>query len=153
MTDSLSVADRSALMSRVRNKDTQPEVVVRKLAHRLGLRFRLYRKDLPGTPDMVFPRYRSAIFVHGCFWHQHPGCRRATVPKSNVPKWAAKFERNRSRDTATACALETMGWDVMVIWECETRTEEVLMKKLIDKFDLDLPDENSVSVKCDKAAR
>lgn len=142
MTDSLSPTDRSALMSRVRNKNTAPEVVVRKLAHRLGLRFRLHRKNLPGTPDLVFPRYRSAVFVHGCFWHQHPGCRRAIVPKTNARKWVSKFERNRSRDVEAECALKSMGWDVLVIWECETRSEVLLTKKLIDHFDLSYPIEN-----------
>ena len=147
MSDSLSPADRSALMSRVRNRNTAPEVVVRKVAHRLGLRFRLHRKDLPGTPDLVFPQYRLVVFVHGCFWHQHPGCRRASVPKTNASKWLEKFERNRSRDATTKCALEAKGWDVLVIWECETRSKDGLAEKLLARLILGLPNRKSVSTK------
>lgn len=130
MTDRLSIAERSALMAKVRSKDTRPELTVRKAAHSLGYRFRLHRSDLPGTPDLVFPKHRLALFVHGCFWHQHPNCRRATMPATNTAKWADKFERNRSRDTRSKSELEALGWTVLVIWECETRSRDTLASQL-----------------------
>lgn len=111
---------RSALMARVRSKDSKPELVVRKLAHRLGYRFRLHRRDLPGTPDLIFPRLRKAIFVHGCFWHRHRGCSRTTNPKTRATFWSEKFERNIRRDKKKQSQLNVLGWDVQVIWECET---------------------------------
>jgi DNA mismatch endonuclease (patch repair protein) len=113
-------------MAKVRSKDTKPELMVRKTAHRLGYRFRLHRMDLPGTPDLVFPRHRLAVFVHGCFWHRHPNCRRATMPTTNVAKWAEKFERNGLRDARSIAELEAIGWSVLVIWECETRSEKTV---------------------------
>lgn len=130
MTDHLSSTERSALMAKVRSKDTKPELIVRKTAHRLGYRFRLHRKDLPGTPDLVFPRHRLAVFVHGCFWHRHSGCRRATTPATNVAKWMAKFERNSQRDARSIADLEVLGWRVLTIWECATRSEEAVADQL-----------------------
>lgn len=119
--DIFSADERSKLMGRIGAKDTKPELRVRKLAHHLGFRFRLHRKDLPGTPDLVFPRHRAVIFVHGCFWHRHPGCRYATTPATRRTFWEAKFERNVHRDHKAINSLERMGWKVLVIWECETR--------------------------------
>ncbi|HCH70992.1 MAG TPA: very short patch repair endonuclease [Ochrobactrum sp.] len=130
MSDHLTTSERSALMAKVRSKDTKPELIVRKTAHRLGYRFRLHRPDLPGTPDLVFPRHRLAVFVHGCFWHRHPNCRRATTPTTNIVKWAEKFERLRLRDARAKAELEKLGWSVLVIWECETRSEKALAEQL-----------------------
>ena len=123
---------RSEMMSRIQGRDTVPEIVVRRIAHRLGFRFRLYRKDLPGRPDLVFPRYRAVIFVHGCFWHRHNGCRYAYTPKSRVRFWTAKFSENVARDRRAEESLLTLGWRVLVIWECETRNEAVVKKRLRD---------------------
>ncbi|MGM4962983.1 very short patch repair endonuclease [Tardiphaga sp. 1201_B9_N1_1] len=116
---------RSWTMSRIKSKDTKPELTVRKAAHSLGLRFRLHRRDLPGTPDLVFPGRRTALFVHGCFWHRHD-CGRATTPASNVGYWAAKFQRNVERDARSAAELRKLGWRCVRIWECETRDPEKL---------------------------
>lgn len=113
---------RSRMMARVRNKNTEPEMLVRSTAHRLGYRFRLHRRDLPGSPDLVFPKWRSVVFVHGCFWHRHPGCRRATVPKTRTDFWSAKFAANILRDERAKADLEALGWRVAVIWECEIRS-------------------------------
>src|SRR5256885_14520444 len=110
---------RSALMARVRSKNSHPEMVVRRVAHALGYRFRLHRSNLPGTPDLVFPRIRKVILVHGCFWHRHPGCRRTTTPKTRGEYWATKFQENIERDARKEQALKALGWDVLVIWECE----------------------------------
>src|ERR1700682_6182336 len=119
--DRLSAERRSRLMSMVRSKNTTPELLVRRLVHQLGFRFRLHRKDLAGHPDLVFPRRRSIIFVHGCFWHRHAGCRKATMPKTRTTFWAEKFARNVARDIASSKALERDGWSVLTVWECETK--------------------------------
>ena len=113
-------AARSALMRRVRAKDTSPERAVRMAAHSLGYRFRLHRRDLPGTPDLAFPRLRKVIFVHGCFWHRHAGCSRTTTPKTRAAYWREKFEKNMERDRRNVATLRTLGWKVLVVWECET---------------------------------
>lgn len=126
MVDRLTPERRYWLMSRVGPKNTAPEMRVRRAAHAVGLRFRLHRKDLPGTPDLVFPKHRVALFVHGCFWHRHPGCRKASVPGTRREYWAEKFETNVARDARNRAALEAAGWHVAVIWECETRDAEVL---------------------------
>lgn len=128
---------RSENMRRIRSKDTAPEMTVRRLVHSMGYRYRLHRKDLPGKPDMVFPSSRAVIFVHGCFWHQHtdPACKDARPPKSNLAYWQPKLERNRVRDAENRMALETQGWRVLVIWECETKDETVLTKKVMDFLD------------------
>ena len=127
--DRLTRQQRSRLMGRVRGKDTAPELAVRRLAHGLGFRFRLHRRDLPGTPDMVFPRLRKAILVHGCFWHSH-GCPAGRAPTSNTAFWNAKLDRNVRRDAENEDALRRLGWDVLVIWECETRRGEDLDRRL-----------------------
>jgi len=123
MADRFSKEHRSWVMGRVKGGDTRPEMTVRKAAHRLGYRFRLHRRDLPGKPDLVFPKFRKAIFVHGCFWHSHKGCRRATIPASNAEFWTAKLRRNVERDTLAAATLTEEGWEVLVIWECQTKSE------------------------------
>lgn len=134
MTDRLSPSERSSLMARVRSKNTRPELAVRKIAHCLGYRFRLHRADLPGRPDIVFPKYRLAVFVHGCFWHRHPDCRRATTPTTNTARWQEKFERNMLRDSRSTSELAVLGWDVLVIWECETRSKDIVAARLTDKL-------------------
>ena len=124
MSDVFERAKRSEIMSRIRGRDTKPELVVRRIAHRLGFRFRLHRKDLPGSPDIVFPRYRAVIMVHGCFWHRHPGCKYAYTPKTRVDFWRKKFESNVVRDRQNLLTLSERGWRTMVIWECETKDHE-----------------------------
>ncbi|MDX8541476.1 DNA mismatch endonuclease Vsr [Mesorhizobium abyssinicae] len=119
MTDSPVSAARSRTMRAIAKKNTKPEIRVRCRLHALGYRFRLHRSDLPGTPDIVLPRHRVTIFVHGCFWHQHPGCRHATQPRTRQGYWLPKLERNVARDRAAAAALEALGWRVVVLWECE----------------------------------
>lgn len=122
--DTLVKEERSRLMSRIGAKNTKPEILLRKYLHAKGVRFRLHRTDLPGRPDVVLPKYRAAIFVHGCFWHQHPGCKKARVPKSNVDFWEAKFARNAERDARKIRDLEALGWRVFVIWECEIESAD-----------------------------
>ena len=124
MTDHLPPVKRSENMRAVKSKNTSPERRVRSVAHRLGLRFRLHRKDLPGSPDMLFPGRKAALFVHGCFWHRHEECPKATMPKTNMDYWNEKFRRNVERDRETRHKLEKDGWKVIVIWECETKNED-----------------------------
>lgn len=119
--DIYSPEKRSAVMSRIRGSNTKPEIFVRSLLHSQGYRFRLHRKDLPGRPDIILPQYRAAVFVHGCFWHQHPGCKKATVPKSNVNTWAFKLARNVERDHENCDALQRDGWWVAIVWECDLK--------------------------------
>jgi DNA mismatch endonuclease (patch repair protein) len=123
---------RSRLMARVRQRDTKPEMSVRRAAHALGFRFRLQRRDLPGRPDLVFPRLRKALFVHGCFWHSHPSCKAATIPKTRTEYWNAKLADNRSRDRRVEAALKATGWEVGVVWECETRNRVALDRWLLE---------------------
>jgi DNA mismatch endonuclease (patch repair protein) len=128
--DHLDAPGRSANMAKVRGKDTGPEMVVRRLAHSLGMRFRLHRKDLPGRPDLIFPRRRLAVFVHGCFWHRHEGCKRATMPATRADFWADKFAKTVERDARQIAHLEQDGWRVMVVWECELKEAETLKGRL-----------------------
>jgi DNA mismatch endonuclease (patch repair protein) len=121
---------RSKLMGRIRGKDTKPELAVRRLAHRLGFRFRLHRRDLPGRPDLVFPGPRKVVFVHGCFWHRHPGCRLAYEPKSNLAFWKSKFAANVARDEKALADLKQQGWDVLIVWECEVKDSEFVASLL-----------------------
>ncbi|WP_230532198.1 very short patch repair endonuclease [Microvirga roseola] len=130
MVDRIDKARRSALMGRIRAKNTSPELAVRRAAHAAGLRFRLHRKDLPGRPDLVFPRYRLVVFVHGCFWHRHQGCPKCTDPKTNAEFWSAKLAANVERDARIEQELRSLGWRVEIIWECETRTPGSLVERL-----------------------
>ncbi len=134
MADIIDSQRRSENMARIKGRDTGPELVVRRIAHRMGLRFRLHRKDLPGRPDLVFPRHRLAVFVHGCFWHRHSGCRYAYTPKSRVAFWMKKFAGNVTRDQRNEEALRNLGWQVLVIWECETRDEDHMGRRLAESI-------------------
>ncbi len=129
--DSSISAIRSRNMAAIRGRDTSPELKVRSLLHRLGYRFRLHRRDLPGSPDIVLPRHRTLVFVHGCFWHRHPGCSRTTTPKTRADFWARKFEQNEERDQRQQRQLREMGWSVMVVWECELRDLPSLTARLV----------------------
>lgn len=122
-TDVFTPKKRSEIMSRVRSKNTKPELFVRSLLYAMGYRFRLHRKDLPGNPDIVLPKYRTAIFVHGCFWHRHSGCPRATLPKRNAEFWRKKLEGNVERDKRAQQELRQLGWDVLVLWQCEVKRD------------------------------
>ena len=130
MSDTLSQTQRSYNMSRIRGKNTKPEILVRKGLHARGFRFRLHNKKLPGSPDIVLPKYGVAIMVNGCFWHGQKGCKYATKPKSNVGFWDAKIARNRHRDEVTEAHLQALGWHVITIWECELRTSSQLDDRL-----------------------
>lgn len=124
MADKLNTQQRHHCMSRIRGKDTKPELLVRKGLHAHGFRFRLQDRNLPGRPDIVLPKYSVAIMVNGCFWHRHRGCQYATKPKSNIEFWETKIARNKHRDEVTAAHLEALGWTVIVVWECELRGKE-----------------------------
>ena len=121
MTDILTPKERSERMSLIRSKDTKVEMVVRRLVHGMGYRYRLHRRDLPGKPDIVLPRHRKIIFIHGCFWHRHqnPDCKIARLPKSNAEYWWPKLEKNRARDEANEHKLQELGWECLTIWECQ----------------------------------
>ncbi|MFD0326766.1 very short patch repair endonuclease [Lysobacter gummosus] len=129
MADTLSPEVRSQLMARIRSRDTVPERQVRSLLHRLGFRFRIHRKDLPGTPDIVLPGRRTVIFVHGCFWHGH-SCKRGRMPKSRAEYWGPKIETNRRRDALKRRQLRGLGWKVISVWECELKDMDRLRRKL-----------------------
>lgn len=132
-TDIFSVEKRSDIMSRVRSTNSKVELAVRKWLHGKGYRFRLHMRDLPGVPDIVLPKYRIIIFVNGCFWHQHPGCKKATLPKQNREFWAAKLARNIRRDKEVELLLIESGWQVVTLWECEIqghRFEDKLLSYL-----------------------
>lgn len=132
MTDTLTPEARSERMSRVRAKNTKPEMIVRRLVHAMGYRYRLHGRNLEGRPDLVFAQRRKVIFVHGCFWHRHPdaNCKLARLPKSRQDFWLPKLESNRRRDERVAAALEVDGWKQMVVWECECGQKEQLKNKL-----------------------
>jgi DNA mismatch endonuclease (patch repair protein) len=120
------------MMARVKGKNTGPEIAVRRFLHAAGLRFRLHRTDLPGKPDIVLPKYRLAIFVHGCFWHRHPGCRRATQPNTRREFWTLKLANNAERDARNVAELRRLGWRVGVVWECETRDLSTLKSRIAE---------------------
>lgn len=130
MTDTFDAETRSRIMRAVRSEDTGPEMKVRSLTHRLGFRFRLHRKDLPGKPDLVFPSLRKVMFVHGCFWHRHRSCREATMPASRREYWVEKLTRNAERDRKNLAALRKLGWKALVVWECEIRNLEHVERKI-----------------------
>ncbi|WP_322788596.1 very short patch repair endonuclease [Pseudodesulfovibrio profundus] len=123
MVDIVDRKTRSRMMSKIKGKNTKPEVAVRQYLHRKGYRFRLHRKDLPGNPDIVLPSRMIAIFVHGCFWHRHRGCKKTTTPSTNRAFWERKFKDNVNRDERNTQALQKLGWAVMVIWECEVNDQ------------------------------
>jgi DNA mismatch endonuclease, patch repair protein len=130
--DIVDRARRSAMMAKIRGKDTKPELRVRQVAHALGFRFRLHRRALPGSPDLVFPRMKKVILVHGCYWHRHEGCRYAYSPKSNIAFWQKKFRQNHERDLRALSNLAEQGWDPLVIWECETRDPQILRARIVE---------------------
>ncbi|MBI2423555.1 MAG: DNA mismatch endonuclease Vsr [Candidatus Hydrogenedentes bacterium] len=133
MADKLTPAERSENMRRIASKNTSPELAVRSAAHRLGYRFRLHRKDLPGKPDLVFPRLGKVIFVHGCFWHQHKkaACKDARLPKSRREYWVPKLTRNVERDKSNQRRLRRLGWKCLILWECEVKDAERLERRLL----------------------
>jgi DNA mismatch endonuclease (patch repair protein) len=135
MVDKFSEKKRSYIMSRVRNKDTSPEKIVRTTVHRLGYRFRLHRNDLPGKPDLVFPSRHKVIFVHGCFWHGHQCKRGNRLPKTNQTYWFNKINRNIERDKEHKNKLEIMGWKVLTIWECEVKNKDFLENVIVSFLD------------------
>lgn len=132
MPETLAALDRSAHMRNIRKRDTKPELVVRRIVHSLGYRFRLYRRDLPGTPDLTFPRLGKIVLVNGCFWHQHRGCRLARLPRSRLDYWLPKLAKNSARDRSSRRQLRRLGWRVLVVWECETRDESRIRNRLLD---------------------
>lgn len=134
MVDIVDKAVRSRMMSGIRGKDTKPEMQVRRFLHAAGFRYRLHVKELPGRPDIVLPKYRTVVQVHGCFWHRHPGCRFAVMPASNVEAWTAKFVRNVERDREVERQLMKMGWRVLTVWECDCEPERLrlLMNQILE---------------------
>lgn len=136
MADIVDKATRSRMMAGIRSKHTRPELRLRRALHACGLRFRLHARNLPGHPDLLFPRYRAVVFVHGCFWHRHSGCRFATTPATRTEFWEAKFSANIARDEVVLCALRQSGWRVGVVWECELRQAAGLfeMTELIERW-------------------
>lgn len=137
--DRISKERRSWNMSRIRGVDTKPERIVRSLLHELGYRFRLHRRDLPGRPDIVLPRYRSVIFVNGCFWHRHTGCRFAYNPKSRIEFWQEKFSGNVARDLRNTRELEALGWRCLTVWECEVKDNDRMQETLKSFLDIENP--------------
>lgn len=129
MVDHVTPAQRSGIMACVGQKDTKPELSLRHALHRLGYRFRLHRRDLPGSPDIVFPSRLKAIFVHGCFWHGH-GCRWGALPKSRIDYWAPKIEQNRLRDNRALTDLAELGWTALVVWQCELRNADMAVRRV-----------------------
>ncbi len=130
MTDVFSKEKRSWIMSRVKGHDTKPEMLVRSFIHRMGFRFRIHRRDLPGKPDIVLPRHRKVIFVNGCFWHGHKNCLRSKRPSTNQSFWNKKLDRNLERDKRYCQELRQMGWTVLVVWECEMKKPKKFLRKL-----------------------
>lgn len=133
MTDTLSPKERSERMSRIRGKDSNPEMKLRRLVHGLGFRYRLHVEDLPGKPDLVFPARHAVIFMHGCFWHRHEGCKLARLPKSKLNFWKKKLETNRERDLRHHQQLLELGWSVLVVWECQLG-DTVNASRIIQEF-------------------
>jgi DNA mismatch endonuclease (patch repair protein) len=130
VVDHLTVERRSWNMSRIRGKDTQAEILVRSLLHRAGYRFRKNVSTLPGKPDIVLPKYKTVIFVHGCFWHRHKGCKGCTSPKSNMAFWIKKFERNTANDKKHVSELRKLGWKVVTVWECQLKNPDRISRKI-----------------------
>lgn len=131
LNDIVDRSTRARMMAGIKGKNTRPELIVRSALHRHGYRFSLHRRDLPGSPDIVLPRFRTAIFVHGCFWHRHEGCRFATIPKTRPEFWNLKFEQNKARDARAKADLAAEGWHVDIIWECELKLDSE--KRLLEQ--------------------
>lgn len=129
-------------MSKVKGKNTKPEMIVRSFLHKLGYRFRLHRKDLPGNPDIVLPKYKTVIFVHGCFWHRHQGCKRCTTPSTNTEFWEEKFRDNVERDRRNEQALKAKGWKVITLWECQInggKSRKMTLENLCQELEATIP--------------
>lgn len=126
MTDVFTTDKRSWIMSRVSGRNTKPEIIVRKIIHRMGYRFRLHERKLPGKPDIVLPKHKKIILIHGCFWHGHHGCKRSKRPESNADFWNKKIDGNITRDEINRTELEKLGWKVLIVWDCQTRDLETL---------------------------
>lgn len=141
MADTLTSAERSERMSRVRGKGTKPEMIVRRLVHGLGYRYRLHRRNLPGTPDLVFAGRKKVIFVHGCFWHRHENCKLARLPKSRHDFWIPKLEGNRRRDVENQARLREMGWDILIVWECQLGDRDRLSARITEFLEEGKPHE------------
>lgn len=148
MSDPLDPAARSALMGRIRGADTAPEWILRSGLHRLGFRYRLQAKELPGRPDLLLPKHRAALFVHGCFWHRHPGCRHATTPKGNAEYWQAKLDANRRRDARNQRQLRALGWRVKVVWECQLKARTLPTILAVARWLLKEDDERRAPANC-----
>lgn len=134
MTDRLTKEQRSWNMSQIRGKDTKPEVLVRSMLHRAGYRFRKNVNSLPGKPDIVLPKYKTVIFVHGCFWHRHKGCKNTTTPKTNKSFWEKKFERNVANDRKHQRDLKNLGWQVITVWECQLTHTDRIIQRILTKI-------------------
>lgn len=134
MRDRLTKERRSWNMSQIRGKNTKPEVLVRSMLHRMGLRFRIHARGLPGRPDIVLPKYTAVVFVHGCFWHRHRGCKNCTIPTHNRGFWLKKLEGNAKRDVANQHALAQLGWRVIIVWECEVSRADAKTERLADRL-------------------
>ena len=130
MTDTLTIAERSRLMAKIKGKNTAPERAVRSLLHRAGYRFRIHVRGLPGTPDVVLPKYRAVVFVHGCFWHRHRNCKIATMPQSHKKFWSEKFARNVANDVRHRRKLRRLGWRVVTVWSCQLRHPERVLANI-----------------------
>lgn len=130
MTDTMTKRERSERMALVRSRNTEPEKIVRRLVDRMGFRYRLHDDELPGRPDFVFSRRHKAIFVHGCFWHRHGGCKLARIPKSRVRFWTEKLEGNRKRDARNLARIRRLGWSSLVVWECQLTKPELLSRRI-----------------------
>ncbi len=139
--DTVSREKRSEIMRKVRSSNTSPELLVRRLLHRAGYRFKLFGSVLPGNPDIVLPKYKTVILVHGCFWHRHRGCGEATMPQSNVSYWEAKFARNERRDRRIQRQLRLLGWHVITVWECQTKKPVRLLARLKKALPRPYPDQ------------
>ena len=137
MPDTVTAATRSRIMSKIKSKDTKPEIVVRRLLHGLGYRYRLHRTDLPGRPDLVFPSRRKIILVNGCFWHNHLGCEDSHIPADNREYWQSKLTRNRERDERNLSLLKLDGWDVTIVWECQMKDMDMVAERLIEFLEKD----------------
>lgn len=144
MVDHVSPERRTEIMRSIRSQDTRPELLVRRAAHRLGLRFRLHAKNLPGKPDLVFKKWATVVFVNGCYWHRHAHCKKASTPKTNIEFWQEKFSANVRRDKRNYRLLRAAGWHVVVLWQCQVRTEEAAMTILKRKFPKDLPSKKAI---------